>query len=68
MSAIIVSGAYGRDYKTATAVKLDWEAGKDFVIRSYGPDMGRYLNKDDCEGNTVSIRFDNDRKVVLIKD
>lgn len=29
---MILVPAYGRDYKTATAVKKDWEAGNDFKI------------------------------------
>lgn len=41
-----LSPAYGRDYKTAKAVKADWEAGKDFKcangsmcsIRDFGPE------------------------------
>ena len=28
--------AYGRDYKSAAAVKADWEAGKDFQIAATG--------------------------------
>jgi len=27
--------AYGRDYKSASAVKADWLAGKDFRMRSW---------------------------------
>jgi hypothetical protein len=30
MSYQIVSGAYGRDYKSASAAVKDWLAGKDF--------------------------------------
>ena len=28
--------AYGRDYKSAAAVKADWQAGKDFRIATTG--------------------------------
>jgi hypothetical protein len=49
MSHMILTPAYGRDYKSAADVKADWEANKDFVIASIGKDMGRYCNKQDAE-------------------
>lgn len=70
MFKLIVGPAYGRDYKSKKAVMVDWDAGKDFVILSMGPDMGRYINKEDAKGSGiqwVNIRFDNNRKVHPIK-
>ena len=66
---LVVSGAYGRDYKSVAAVKSDWAANKDFVIRSFGPDSGRYINKTDADaGNvTVNVRYARDTKVTVIK-
>lgn len=50
--------AYGRDYKSAKAVKADWDAGKDFAIASMG-ECGRYINLEDAQkvGMRVSIRY-----------
>jgi len=44
---MILVPAYGRDYKTAAAVKKDWEANKDFRIGdiSMGRWDGAYINK-----------------------
>ncbi len=40
-----LSPAYGRDYRSVAQVKADFDANKDFVIESIGPDCGRYANK-----------------------
>ena len=58
--------AYGRDYKSAKAVKADWDAGKDFMIQ----DMSHsgYVNKDDAtKGSTVVIRYAKLTKQLPIK-
>lgn len=44
--------AYGRDYKTADAVKRAWEANKDFKIHG-----GPYINKSDAERYGVPQDF-----------
>ena len=60
--------AYGRDYKSAKAVKADWNAGKDFVICDFfDPNDGRYCNKQDMKGKTVNIRYNNKRSIVVVK-
>jgi|694.fasta_scaffold143445_8 hypothetical protein len=66
---ITLSPAYGRDYTSAKAVKADWTAGKDFRIESYGPDMGRYIGKEeaDREKLTVCIRYKRLTQVCVIK-
>ncbi len=59
--------AYGRDYKSAKAVKEDWDAEKDFVIADmFHPDYGRYINKQQLSG-TAMIRYDKQRKLVSVK-
>ena len=58
--------AYGRDYKSAKAVKADWDAGKDFMIQ----DVARsgYVNKNDApKGSTINIRYAKLTKVLPIK-
>ena len=65
MAYITVSGAYGRDYKSAKDALADWRAGKDFVIRTFGSDEGRYCsNADFANGpDHVQIRYAADRKI-----
>ena len=62
MQYITVSGAYGRDYKNRAAARADWNAGKDFAIRTVGV-RGAYMSKDDVTTETINIRYDEDRKV-----
>jgi len=66
---LTLSPAYGRDYTSAKAVKADWQAGKDFRIESYGPDMGRYIGKEeaDAEHLTVMIRYKRLTQLCVIK-
>jgi hypothetical protein len=54
--------AYGRDYRSAKAVRADWAAGKDFLLIGVA---GRgYVNKDDApEGAVINIRYDRQRRV-----
>ena len=61
-----VSGAYGRDYKTAKAAKADWDAGKDFIIRDlFHSYEGKPINKAQAGAQSVVIRFAQDRKATL---
>lgn len=59
--------AYGRDYKTAKAVLMDFRSGKDFIIRYTGnADCYTYCNIKDCViGETVKIRYDNQTHLVI---
>lgn len=62
--------SYGRDYKSAKAVQADWDAGKDFTIRSYGhPDDGRQINLQDAQttGGTFNIRYKGLTMVKVVK-
>ena len=54
--------AYGRDYKSAAAVKADWQAGKDFRCAV----SGQYLSiRDDIP--EVWVRYAKQMKVVRVK-
>lgn len=58
--------AYGRDYKSAKAVREDWAAGKDFLIQ----DMqgSGYVNKDDKPADMVlNIRYKRLTQVCVVK-
>jgi hypothetical protein len=54
--------AYGRDYKSKSAVLADWLAGKDFIDSR----TGRYLSIRDAKthGLTVWVRYDKQRKII----
>jgi hypothetical protein len=70
MSYVTARAAYGRSYKTAKAIKADWDAGKDFVVVDfYSPWDGKPINKEDARrsGITVNVRYDEDRKVAVMK-
>jgi hypothetical protein len=63
--------AYGRDYKTAGAVKKDWDAKKDFIIADL---FDMYDNKPvnitdtyHTDWDSVLIRYDKLTKVTVIK-
>lgn len=57
--------AYGRDYKSQSAVKADWNAGMDFQDAF----TRQYLNKQDADslGLRVLVRYDKLMKVVQVK-
>lgn len=67
-----VSPAYGKDYKNKKEVEAGWHAGHDFQIQSYGPHMGRYINKQDATAggsgvHGLVIRYGGGRKLHSIK-
>lgn len=55
--------AYGRDYKSKSAVLADWNAGKDFQCAV----TGRYLSVRDNVPNQVWVRYAKLTKVVRVK-
>jgi hypothetical protein len=60
--------AYGRNYKSKSAVVKDFNDNKDFVICQYGHRYdGKPVNKKQLSGETVHIRYDSDRKVAVVK-
>lgn len=66
---LTLTPAYGRDYKSKSAVLEAWQAGADFVIASFGPDSGRYVNCQDLAGKptTLNIYYGKLRKVIVIE-
>lgn len=54
--------AYGRDYKSKSAVLADWLAGKDFIDSR----TGRYLSIRDAKEYALEvwIRYDKQRKII----
>jgi hypothetical protein len=70
--SITVSGAYGRDYASAEAALADWNADKDFAIRSINV-RGAYVNMADAkaaypEGSMthVHIRYNADADIAVV--
>lgn len=51
---LIIVPAYCRSYNSKKAIWQDWTDGKDFQIASYGPFMGRYINKEDAESSHLA--------------
>ena len=63
-----VTPAYGRDYKSQKAVKADWNAGKDFVLRDISSQWdGRLCNKEDLAGKSVMVRYHNLTRIVKVQ-
>ena len=64
--------AYGRDYKSAAAVKAAWEEGKDFIIADMGNRWyGKPINKegaDEGKYGPVLVRYSGLRKLVIVKE
>ena len=58
--AITVTPAYGRDYRSGTAARADWNANKDFIEAT----SGRYINKRDAGDLEVRIRYGKLRKQI----
>ncbi len=73
---LTVSGAYGREYKSAKAAILDWNAGRDFRVRGLASfsdgGVGSYTSNRDVASfvargiRWVNIRYDSDRKVAVV--
>lgn len=63
---LTVLPAFGRDYKSAKAVKADFDANKDFrICDMFSPDDGRYVNAEQLSpGDTLAVRYDGKRKQV----
>ena len=54
--------AYGRDYKSAAAVMVDWKAGKDFQCAV----TGQYLSVRDVVPAQVWVRYAKRTKLVRV--
>tara|TARA_R100001440_G_scaffold21942_1_gene35791 strand:+ start:151 stop:369 length:219 start_codon:yes stop_codon:yes gene_type:complete len=69
MSYLTLLPAYGRDYKSKTAIVNDLNALKDFLISN----TGSYVNKQQFKELSISsfnVRYDQQRKIanINIKD
>jgi hypothetical protein len=54
---MVISAAYGRDYKNVAQIKADWSSGKDFVILDF-QNSGRYCNNQDIpKGTFLEVRY-----------
>jgi hypothetical protein len=72
MRTLVVTPAYGRDYKSKKAASQDWKDGKDFVSRDFSmPD--RPLSIRDTEAlksegfGEVQIRYKRMMNLVVVK-
>ena len=70
MGQLIVSPAYGRDYKSAKAAKADWNNDKDFLVENFtDPYCGKPINKSqlsDTSYSSVQIRYSKMRKLAIV--
>ena len=67
MNIIVLSPAYGRDYKSAKEVKADLIKGRDFRIESVSPNAGRYCSLRDFHvGQVLNVRYRGLRQVLVI--
>lgn len=55
--------AYGRDYRSKTAVLADWTAGKDFRDAM----TGQYLSRRDVEGHPLQVWVRYSRLTKLVR-
>lgn len=62
---MVVTPAYGRDYKNKADAEKDFRDGKDFVLMSYS--RSGYVSKDDfVKGTKVNIRYAKNTKVTTV--
>ncbi len=65
---IVVSPAYGRDYKSSKKALEDWNKNLDFILESIGPYAGKYCNKSNFPKTTsVEIRYNKLTRLVIAK-
>lgn len=63
MDYVTLVPAYGRDYKSQSAVLEAWSKGYDFLIQDvHHPNNGSYINKSDAETHgskptTYNVRY-----------
>jgi hypothetical protein len=63
---MILTPAYGRDYKSKKALLADFDAGKDFVTNPYnGP--SQYVNKVQIEkGTQIQFRYNKLQSIAVV--
>jgi hypothetical protein len=60
--------ALGRDYKSRAEVLADFNANKDFVLEDPRSRWdGKYINREQLIGQTVTIRYANLRKSISVR-
>ncbi len=71
MGHITIVPAYGRDYKSSKAAKEDYFADIDFLLRTYGREDGRPINRSQILESypqyDVNIRYRSLRSVCVVK-
>lgn len=63
---MVITPAYGRDYKSVKEVQADFDADKDFVEAM----SGSYINKTqlvELKQRSVNVRYAKLRKVTVLK-
>ena len=69
MTSTTISGAYGRDYKSAEDALKDWKGGKDFYCHAINgfPSRFSYCSiRDFGDEDEINIRYDKlTEKVIL---
>ena len=65
---VTLTPAYGRDYKSLKALKLNIVANKDFILNDYSsPYNGKYCSPKDFKGQSVKFRYNKLQKIIFIK-
>ena len=60
----VLTPAYGRDYNSLKALRLDWLAGKDFLAQPHG----QYCSiRDFPSGTKLQARYAKLRKVSILE-
>ena len=58
--------AYGRDYRNKADAIADFDAGKDFILQTFGA-SGYVSQEDFAPGATANIRYAQLRKVAIVR-
>lgn len=66
---VTLTPIYGRDYKSASAIKADYDSGRDFTLNDWGNRYdGKPINKEQVEqaGYKVTFRYNNNRSTCTL--
>ena len=72
MKHLVITPAYGRDYKSKTEAVDAWRSGKDFVVQGLSGYAGCYVGKGESSTlkqdgySGVMIRFGDMRKLAIV--
>lgn len=67
LKTITLTPAYGRNPKTVTEARKDFELGKDWMVASIHRYTGAYCSVRDLSGYTVTLRYNSDKDSVVVK-